>query len=163
MFQRPSSSEPAQELATTIESLALKVGVKTKELDDLTAKYTQRLNFVNELITNIREQLHLPESKDQDNGEIDIDDLIQYYEKRDDKEFLIVPLNKLAYKEEIIHKINKDTTTDIPTDSGTSNDVQSNNIPKNFKKKSKKKTCSYCFNNGHNRAICPIRLGNEKN
>lgn len=150
-----------KELNNKISELALIVSLKTKEMDEVEKKYTERLETLNNYFSKIRTELRLPT---QENGEIDDVDFIAKLQTMDlnvdNNDYVLIPTKHIT-----ITPADKKLRND--KDNGDLNKIeQHQNKPKAFEKENgknrkKKISCSYCNQKGHKRAQCPKILYNQ--
>lgn len=150
-----------KELNNKISELALIVSLKTKEMDEIEKKYTERLKTINNYFLKIRTKLDLPTQED---GEIDDIDFIAKLQtmslSNENNDYVLIPTRRIAITP-TDKKLRKDQ------DKGDLNKTeQHQNKPYALEKESgknrrKKISCSYCNEKGHKRAQCPKILYNQ--
>lgn len=138
-------SQPADdslvELSRKLQKLAKDVSVKEKQLDSAKKEYCDRVSRVNEYLGKLQNALGMiPE-----NGTIPIDRVIEAQDQVIDPDLIVVSRKLLDCKK--------------PASNSGSKRFYSPKLQKQDKKTRLK--CSYCHEEGHKRAQCPLRLMKE--
>lgn len=144
-----------KELNNKIAELALIVSLKTKEMDNIEKRYSERIDVLNSYLARVRSELRIQSQE----GHIDdiafIDKLRSTSLSDDNVDYVLIPTKPVKMTVSKHTKSERTSTElqatrDIATE--RTHKVVSNETTRNRKKKI---SCSYCNEKGHKRSQCP--------
>lgn len=151
-----------QELNTKIAELALIVSLKTKEMDTIEQRYSDRIRILNEYLATVRAGLNIESQEGHIDDTTFIDKLRSMSHNDDIKDYVLVPTKPLQMNSIKNPKNETKTKTESEVAQNTQH-KKAYNIAVNEPTYNRKKkiSCSYCNEKGHKRSQCPKILYHE--